>query len=32
MLTVTEKASEAIKDFLKKKNIDSAIRITVSIG
>jgi Fe-S cluster assembly iron-binding protein IscA len=32
MLTVTEKASEVIKDFLKDKNADAAIRITMSIG
>lgn len=32
MLTVTEKASEVIKDFLKDKNANSAIRITMSIG
>lgn len=32
MLTVTEKASEIIKDFLKDKNADAAIRITMSIG
>ncbi len=32
MLTVTDKASEVIKDFLKDKNADAAIRITMSIG
>jgi Fe-S cluster assembly iron-binding protein IscA len=32
MLTVTNKASEVIKDFLKDKNADAAIRITMSIG
>lgn len=32
MLTVTDKASEVIKDFLKDKNVDAAIRITMSIG
>ncbi len=32
MLTVTDKASEVIKDFLKDKNEDAAIRITSSIG
>jgi len=32
MLTVTEKASEVIKDFLKDKNADAAIRITMSMG
>ena len=32
MLTVTDKASEVIKDFLKDKNTDAAIRITMSIG
>ncbi|MGV8057122.1 MAG: hypothetical protein AB2L12_03665 [Smithellaceae bacterium] len=32
MFTVTDKASEVIKDFLKDKNENSAIRITMSIG
>lgn len=32
MLTVTDKASEVIKDFLKDKKENSAIRITMSIG
>ena len=32
MLTVTDKASEVIKDFLKDKNADAAIRITATIG
>ncbi len=32
MLTVTDKASEVIKDFLKDKNADVAIRITMSMG
>ena len=32
MLTVTDKASEVIKDFLKDKNPDAVIRITVSMG
>jgi hypothetical protein len=32
MLTVTEKASEVIKDFLKDKKADAAIRITMSMG
>lgn len=32
MLTVTDKASEVIKDFLKDKNAEAAIRITSSIG
>jgi Fe-S cluster assembly iron-binding protein IscA len=32
MLTVTDKASEVIKDFLKDKSVDAAIRITMSIG
>jgi Fe-S cluster assembly iron-binding protein IscA len=32
MLTVTDKASEVIKDFLKEKNENSAIRITMSMG
>jgi len=30
MLTVTDKAAEVIKDFLKDKNADSAVRITLS--
>ena len=32
MLTVTDKASEVISDFLKDKNADAAIRITMSMG
>jgi len=32
MFTVTDKASEVIKDFLKDKNQDAAVRITMSIG
>lgn len=32
MFTVTDKASEVIKDFLKDKKENSAIRITMSIG
>lgn len=32
MLTVTDKASEVIKDLLKDKNADAAIRITMSMG
>jgi hypothetical protein len=32
MLTVTDKASEVIKGFLKDKNVDAAIRITMSMG
>jgi Fe-S cluster assembly iron-binding protein IscA len=32
MFTVTEKASEVIKEFLKDKKVDSAVRITMSIG
>jgi hypothetical protein len=32
MLTVTDKASEVIKDFLKVKDQASAVRITMSIG
>lgn len=32
MITVTDKASEVIKDFLKDKNAGAAIRITMSIG
>jgi len=32
MLNVTDKASEVIKDFLKDKSADAAIRITMSIG
>ena len=32
MITVTDKADEVIKDFLKDKNAASAIRITLSIG
>ena len=32
MFTVTEKALEVIKDFIKKKNVASAVRITLSVG
>ena len=32
MFTVTDTASEAIRNFLKDKNQDAAIRITMSIG
>jgi Fe-S cluster assembly iron-binding protein IscA len=32
MFTVTQKASEVIKEFLKEKNVNSAVRITMSIG
>jgi|LSQX01.3.fsa_nt_gb Fe-S cluster assembly iron-binding protein IscA len=32
MLTVTDKASEVIKDFLKDKDTNAAIRITMSFG
>jgi hypothetical protein len=32
MFTVTEKALEVIKDFIKEKKSDSAVRITLSIG
>ena len=32
MFTVTEKALEIIKDFIKEKKPDSAVRITSSIG
>jgi Fe-S cluster assembly iron-binding protein IscA len=32
MFTVTEKALEVIKDFIKEKKADSAVRITLSIG
>jgi hypothetical protein len=32
MFTVTQKASEVIKEFLKEKNANSAVRITMSIG
>jgi hypothetical protein len=32
MLTVTDKASEVIKDFLKDKNENSSIRITMAMG
>jgi len=32
MLTVTDKASEVIKDFLKDKDQAAAVRITMSIG
>jgi HesB-like selenoprotein len=32
MFTVTEKALEVIKDFIKEKNVASAVRITLSMG
>ena len=32
MFTVSEKALEVIKDFIKEKKPDSAVRITMSIG
>jgi hypothetical protein len=32
MFTVTDKASEAIKEFLKEKNENSAIRITMAMS
>ena len=32
MFSVTDKASEVIKEFLKDKKVESAIRITMSIG
>ena len=32
MFTVTDKALEVIKDFIKEKNVDSAVRITLSMG
>ncbi len=32
MFTVTDKASEVIKEFLKDKDENSAIRITISMG
>ena len=32
MFTVTEKALEVIKDFIKEKKSDSAVRITMAIG
>jgi Fe-S cluster assembly iron-binding protein IscA len=32
MLIVTDKASEVIKEFLKDKNVNSAVRITMSVG
>lgn len=32
MLTVSEKASEVIKDFIKEKKPDSAVRITMAMG
>jgi len=32
MFTVTEKALEVIKDFIKEKNVVSAVRITLSMG
>jgi Fe-S cluster assembly iron-binding protein IscA len=32
MITVTDKASEVIKDFLKDKDQAAAVRITMSIG
>lgn len=32
MFTVTEKALEVVKDFIKEKKSDLAVRITMSIG
>jgi hypothetical protein len=32
MFTVSEKALEVIKDFIKEKKADAAVRITMSIG
>jgi iron-sulfur cluster assembly protein len=32
MFTVTDKALEVIKDFIKEKKADSAVRITLSMG
>jgi Fe-S cluster assembly iron-binding protein IscA len=32
MFTVTEKALEVIKNFIKERNTDLAVRITMSIG
>jgi iron-sulfur cluster assembly accessory protein len=32
MFTVTDKALEVIKDFIKEKKVDSAVRITLSMG
>lgn len=32
MFTITEKALEVIKDFIKQKKPDTSIRITLSIG
>ncbi len=32
MFTVTEKALEMIKDFIKERKTDLAVRITMSIG
>ncbi|HUN55694.1 MAG TPA: IscA/HesB family protein [Smithella sp.] len=32
MFTVTEKALEVIKDFVKEKKADSAVRITLAMG
>jgi len=32
MFTVSEKALEVIKDFIKEKKPDASIRITMSIG
>jgi hypothetical protein len=32
MFTVTDKASEVIKEFLKEKNVSSPVRITMSVG
>jgi len=32
MFTVTEKALEVIKDFIKEKKVVSAVRITLSMG
>jgi iron-sulfur cluster assembly accessory protein len=32
MFTVTDKALEVIKDFIKEKNVASAVRITLAMG
>jgi hypothetical protein len=32
MFTVSDKALEVIKDFVKEKKADAAVRITLSIG
>ena len=32
MFTITDKASEVIRDFLKDKNQAAAVRITMSVG